>query len=85
MAEAFDQELVNSLFGLGGVDTDLSDSWFGQEFENNSSAYSFLSEFYIGSSVPVAGGFNPVKIDVTHNLPAKIYFGSGRELAYTQY
>lgn len=82
---AFSEDFVNSLFGFGGMDTDLSGPWFGPEFENGSSAYSFFSEFYINTSMPVIGGFTPVKIDVTHKMPSKIYFGSGQEIAYTQY
>ncbi|MGB5099964.1 MAG: hypothetical protein WBN94_05140 [Methanothrix sp.] len=81
---AFSEDYVNSLFGISGMGTELSSSWFGPEFENTSSASSFLSEFYINTSVPVIG-FNPVKIDVTHKMPSKIYFGSGREVTYTQY
>lgn len=79
---AFNEEYVNSLFG---IDEKASEPWFGPEFENTSSAYSFFSEFYINTSVPVIGGFTPIKIDVTHKMPAKIYFGSGREVTYTQY
>ncbi|MHB8117710.1 MAG: hypothetical protein ACYDHX_03125 [Methanothrix sp.] len=82
---AFSEDYVNSLFGIGGMGTELSGPWFGPEFENTSSASSFLSEFYINTSVPVIGGFTPVKIDVTHKMPSRIYFGSGREVTYTQY
>ncbi|MCX6677879.1 MAG: hypothetical protein NTU95_08050 [Methanothrix sp.] len=79
---AFSEDYVNSLFG---INSQASEPWFGPEFENTSSAYSFLSEFYINTSVPVIGGFMPVKIDVTHKMPTRIYFGSGREVTYTQY
>jgi hypothetical protein len=79
---AFSEDYVNSLFGIG---TESSGPWFGPEFENTSSAYSFFSEFYINTSVPVTGGFTPVKIDVTHKMPSRIYFGSGRDVTYTQY
>ena len=82
---AFSEEFVNGLFGIGGMGTESSGPWFGPEFENTSSAYSFFSEFYINTSVPVISGFTPVKIDVTHRTPSKIYFGSGREVPYTQY
>lgn len=82
---AFSEEFVNSLFGIGNLGTELSSPWFGPEFKNGSNAYSFFSEFYINTSVPVVGGFTPVKIDVTHKMPSKIYFGSGREVAYSQY
>jgi hypothetical protein len=82
---AFSEDYVNSLFGIGGVGTQASGPWFGPEFENTSSAYSFFSEFYINTSVPVMGGFAPVKIDVTHKMPSRIYFGSGRDVTYTQY
>ncbi|OPY52819.1 MAG: hypothetical protein A4E49_01772 [Methanosaeta sp. PtaU1.Bin112] len=81
---AFSEEYVNSLFGIGGADTDLSVPWFGPEFENTSSASSFLAEFFIDTSVPVVG-FSPVKFDVTHKMPTHIYFGSGKEISYTQY
>ena len=83
--EGFNQEYVNSLFGIGGLNTALSDEWYGPQFENTSSAYSFLSEFYIENSLPIVGGFTPVKIDLTRNLPTRIYFGSGQEITYTQY
>lgn len=82
---AFSEDFVNSLFGIGGMGTEVSGPWFGPEFENTSSATSFFSEFYINTSVPVVSGFAPVKIDVTHKTPTKIYFGSGREVTYTQY
>ena len=82
---AFSEDFVNSLFGIDGMGTESSGPWFGPEFENTSSAYSFFSEFYINTSVPVISGFTPVKIDVTHKTPSKIYFGSGREVPYTQY
>lgn len=81
---AFSEDYVNSLFGIGGTGTELSVPWFGPQFENTSSASSFLSEFYINTSVPVIG-FNPVKIDVTHKMPSRIYLGSGRDVTYTQY
>ncbi|MDQ1261408.1 MAG: hypothetical protein QG575_589 [Euryarchaeota archaeon] len=81
---AFSEDYVNSLFGIDGMGTELSGPWFGPEFENTSSASSFLSEFYINTSVPMIG-FNPVKIDVTHKMPSRIYFGSGRDVTYTQY
>ncbi len=81
---AFNEEYVNSLFGIGDTGTELSVPWFGPEFENTSSASSFLSEFFINTSVPVMG-FNPVKIDITHKMPSRIYFGSGKDITYTQY
>ncbi len=81
---AFSEEYVNSLFGIGDTATELSDPWFGPRFENTSIASSFLSEFFINTSVPVIG-FSPVKIDVTHKMPSRIYFGSGKEITYTQY
>ena len=81
---ASSEDYLNSLFGIGGMGTELSGPWFGPEFENTSSASSFFSEFYINTSVPVIG-FTPVKIDVTHKMPSRIYFGSGREVTYNQY
>ncbi|MCX6680577.1 MAG: hypothetical protein NTX42_09490 [Methanothrix sp.] len=81
---AFSNDYVDSLFGIGGMGTELSGPWFGPQFENTSSASSFLSEFYINTSVPVIG-FTPVKFDVTHKMPSRIYFGSGRDVTYTQY
>jgi hypothetical protein len=83
--EAVSEDYLNSLFGIGGTSTELSDQWFGQRFENTSSAHSFFSEFYISTSAPVIGGFTPVKIDVTHKMPSRIYFGSGRDVTYAQY
>jgi hypothetical protein len=82
---AFSEDYVNSLFGIGGEGTQASGPWFGPQFENTSSAYSFFSEFYIDNSAPVTGGFTPVKIDVTHKMPSRIYFGSGQDVTYTQY
>jgi hypothetical protein len=78
---AVSEDYLNSLFGIG---SQASEPWFGPQFENTSSAYSFFSEFYIDTSVPVMG-FAPVKIDVTHKMPSRIYFGSGRDVTYTQY
>ncbi len=83
---AFNEDFVNSLFGIGsGAGSEASGPWFGPEFDNSSSASSFFSEFYISTSIPVISGFAPVKFDVTHQMPSKIYFGSGQEIAYTQY
>jgi hypothetical protein len=83
---AFNEEFVNSLFGIGtGANSAASGPWFGPEFENSSSAGSFFSEFYINTSIPVMSGFTPVKFDVTHRMPSRIYFGSGQEVLYTQY
>ena len=83
---AFNEDFVNSLFGIGsGAGTEASGPWFGPEFDNSSSASSFFSEFYINTSIPVMSGFTPVKFDVTHKMPSRIYFGSGQEVQYTQY
>ena len=83
---AFSEDFVNSLFGIGsGASSAASGPWFGPEFENSSSASSFFSEFYINTSIPVISGFAPVKFDVTHKMPSRIYFGSGQEVLYTQY
>ena len=83
---AFNEDFVNSLFGIGsGVASEAGGPWFGPEFDNSSSASSFFSEFYMGTSIPVISGSAPVKIDVTHQMPSKIYFGSGQEVLYTQY
>lgn len=82
---ALNPDTIEGLFGTGDLAGDMDSQWFGPEFENTSSASSFFSEFYIGSSLPIVGGFTPVKIDVSHKLPGKIYFGSGQEITYTQY
>ena len=83
---AFSEDFVNSLFGIGsGAVSEASGPWFGPEFDNSSSASSFFSEFYINTSIPVISGFTPVKFDVTHKMPSRIYFGSGQEVLYTQY
>lgn len=82
---AFDEEFVKSLFGFsanGGVDESF---WFGPEFDDVSAATTFFSEFYMVSSVPVVKTFTPVRIDATQIAPSRIYFGSGKEIAYTQY
>ena len=79
----FDEEFVKSLFGFGAEGGE--GFWFGPEFEDVSTATTFFSEFYMESTVPVAKTFAPVKIDVTQNVPSRIYFGSGKEIAYTQY
>lgn len=81
---ASSEDFVNSLFGIGGMGTELSGPWFGPEFANTSSASSFFSEFYINTSVPVIG-FTPVKFDATHKMPSRIYFGNGRDVTFTQY
>ncbi|HRD16068.1 MAG TPA: hypothetical protein PK181_04530, partial [Methanothrix soehngenii] len=79
----FDEEFVKSLFGFG---TEGGEGfWFGPEFQDVSTATTFFSEFYMESSVPVVKTFAPVKIDVTQNVPSRIYFGSGKGIAYTQY
>jgi hypothetical protein len=85
IGSSFSQSLVESLFGTDAVSTDPGEQWFGPQFENTTSAYSFLSEFYINTSMPMVGGPAPVKIDVNQRLPAKIYFGSGKEILYTEY
>ena len=79
----FDEEFVKSLFGFGAEGGE--GFWFGPEFEDVSTATTFFSEFYMESTVPVTKTFAPVKIDVTQNVPSRIYFGSGKEIAYTQY
>ena len=82
---ALDEEFVKSLFGLG-ANGGMDDSfWYGPEFEDVSTATTFFSEFYMESIVPVVKTFTPVKIDVTQIAPTRIYFGSGKEIAYTQY
>jgi len=82
---ALDEEFVKSLFGLG-ANGGMDDSfWYGPEFEDVSTATTFFSEFYMESTVPVVKTFTPVKIDVTQIAPTRIYFGSGKEIAYTQY
>jgi len=81
----FDEEFVKSLLGLGengGMDESF---WFGPEFEDISTATTFFSEFYMESSLPVVKSFVPVKIDVAQIAPSRIYFGSGKEIAYAQY
>ncbi|MCU0637772.1 MAG: hypothetical protein MUE87_04050 [Methanothrix sp.] len=85
ISSSFGQSFVESLFGTGVASTDMSEQWFGPIFQNRTSAYSFLSEFYINTSMPMAGGLAPARIDVSQRLPAKIYFGSGQEILYTQY
>jgi len=82
---AFSQSFVESLFGIGGTESELSQGWFGPQFEDAGSAYSFFSQFYISTSTPVSGGFAPVKIDINKKLPGKLYFGSGKEIAFTAY
>ncbi len=57
-----DEELLDSMLGTGNS---ASFPWFGPEFGNTSSAYSFISEFYINTSTPIIAGFTPVKIDIT--------------------
>ncbi|HQJ62623.1 MAG TPA: hypothetical protein PLD72_04805 [Methanothrix soehngenii] len=79
----FDEEFVKSLFGFGAEGGE--GFWFGPEFQDVSTATTFFSEFYMESSVPVVKTFAPVKIDVTQNVPSRIYFGSGKGIAYTQY
>ena len=82
---AFDEAFVKSLFGFGtngGMDESF---WYGPEFEDVSTATTFFSEFYMESTVPVVKTFTPVKYDVTQSVPARIYFGSGKEIAYNQY
>lgn len=77
-----DESFINSMIGLG---EDAGLPWSGTAFEDPSSAYSLFSEFYINTSVPIMGGFAPVKFDVTHKKPTKVYFGSGNGITYTQY
>ncbi|NMB86524.1 MAG: hypothetical protein GYA29_09865 [Methanothrix sp.] len=77
-----DDNFINSLLNLG---EEAGLPWSGPDFENSSQTYSFFSEFYINTSMPLVGGFTPVKVDVTHKTPSKVYFGSGREVTFTQY
>lgn len=77
-----DDNFINSLLNLG---EEAGLPWSGPDFENSSQTYSFFSEFYINTSMPLVGGFAPVKVDVTHKTPSKVYFGSGREVTFTQY
>lgn len=81
----FDEAFVKSLFGFG-TNGGMDDSfWYGPEFKDVSTATTFFSEFYMESTVPVVKTFTPVKYDVTQSVPARIYFGSGKEVAYNQY
>jgi hypothetical protein len=52
-----------------------------------SSAFSFFRGFYTNSGMPSVTGIisTPIKFDITHREPARIYFGSGHELQYTRY
>jgi hypothetical protein len=52
-----------------------------------SSAFSFFRGFYTNSGMPSVSGIisTPIKFDITHREPARIYFGSGHELQYTRY
>jgi hypothetical protein len=77
-----DENFINSMIGLG---EEAGLPWSGTALEDPSSAYSLLSEFYINTSVPIVGGFTPVKFDVSHKKPSKIYYGSGTGVTYTQY
>ena len=83
---SFDESFVKSLFGFGAEGgLDANGFWFGPEFEDVNSATTFFSEFYMKTTVPVVKTFFPVKIDVAQNMPSRVYFGSGKEIAYTQY
>ncbi len=75
-----DVGLLNFSLPGFGAGTDL-----GSDFNNASSARSFLSEFYINASVPMVSGPGPVKIDIARNLPGRLYFGSGRYVAFAEY
>ena len=49
-----------------------------------SSAFSFFRGFYLNPGMSsVSGIITPIKFDITHREPAKIYFGNGHELQYS--
>lgn len=52
-----------------------------------SSAFSFFRGFYESSGMPEVSGIisTPIKFDITHREPARVYFGSGKELQYSKY
>jgi hypothetical protein len=59
-------------------------SFFSQGY--NETTFSFFSEYYITSGMPVVGIVsNPAKFDITQKMPSRIYFGTGQALPYDQY
>lgn len=73
-------------------DISLSGSEFNisSELDNSQelySAFSFFSGFYATSGIPVLSSIisTPTKFEISHKELAKIYFGSGQQLAYSNY
>jgi hypothetical protein len=50
------------------------------------SAFSFFRGFYLNPGMSGASGIiAPIKFDITHKEPARLYFGDGHELQYSRY
>jgi hypothetical protein len=59
-------------------------SFYSQGY--NETTFSFFSEYYITSGIPVVGIIStPVKFDIAQKTPSRIYFGTGQALPYDQY
>ncbi len=67
-------------------DVSFSSSGFNASHDL-SSAFSFFRGFYGGPGMPGMSGtiITPIKFDITHKEPARIYFGNGHELQYSRY
>lgn len=90
---------MTGMFNQTLIEDFMSFPWFG--FESNASfddsfpgdsidfgdAYDFFSEYYVSTSIPIVSGIvsTPVKFDINRGKPSKIYFGSGKQVAYNQY
>jgi len=92
MANAFNQTLNDDYLGFfgPGFSANFSYPWFDWEFNESydlGDMYSYYSEYYISTGLPVVGGIisTPVKFDIKRGTPSKIYLGSGQQVSYSQY
>ncbi len=90
---------MTGMFNQTLIEDFMSFPWFGLEYNASfddalpgdsidfGDAYDFFSEYYVSTSIPIVSGIvsTPVKFDINHGKPSKIYFGSGKQVAYNQY
>jgi hypothetical protein len=60
-------------------------SFYSQEYSDVT--FSPFAEYYTTTDTPVVGGIisNPTKFDITKKTPARVYYGAGVGLPFTQY
>jgi hypothetical protein len=70
-----------SFYSTGfNISSDFNDS------HELSTAFSFFRGFYLNPGMPgISGIITPIKFDITHKEPTRLFFGNGHELQYSRY